>query len=68
MKAKEIKQMSAGDLTEKLVQEKESYMKMQFNHTVSPLDSPIRLRGTRRTIARLATEIRLRELNEKLKK
>ncbi len=68
MKAKEVKQMSVSDLKEKLTQEKEAYTKMQFNHTVSPLDSPIRLRTSRRTIARLATEVRLRELNEKATK
>ncbi|MCC7301667.1 MAG: 50S ribosomal protein L29 [Bacteroidia bacterium] len=68
MKAKEIKQMSTGDLREKITQEKESYVKMAFNHSVSPLDSPIRLRITRRTIARLATELRLRELTEKANK
>ena len=65
MKAKEIKQMSTGDVNEKLALEKIAYAKMRFNHTVSPLDSPIKLRHNRRTIARLATEKRLRELNEK---
>lgn len=68
MKAKDIKQLSTGDLRDKVAQEKEAYTKLAFNHSVSPLDSPIRLRTTRRTIARLATELRLRELNEKANK
>lgn len=68
MKAKEVKQMSTGDLRDKIVQEKEAYTKMIFNHSVSPLDSPIRIRSSRRTIARLATELRLRELTENANK
>ncbi len=64
MKAKEVKQLSTADLKEKLAAEKENISKLRFNHSVSPLDSPIRIRGIRRTIARFATELRLREKQE----
>lgn len=68
MKAKEVKQLSVSDLKEKFAQEKENLGKMKFNHAISPLDSPIRIREVRKTVARLATELRERENKEKATK
>jgi large subunit ribosomal protein L29 len=40
---------------------------MKLNHHINPLDNPMKLRQTRRNIARLMTELRLRELKEQNK-
>jgi large subunit ribosomal protein L29 len=54
---KNYNEMSKEDLTKKLVDEKKSYHKMQFNHAVSPLANPIELRDVRRNIARIFTAL-----------
>ncbi len=62
MKQKEITQMSLSEIQEKLAEEKASLVKLELNHTVSPIENPLKIRGSRRTIARLNTEIRKREI------
>lgn len=62
MKNNEIKELSASDLQEKLVTLKADLVKMRMNHAVSPLENPLALRTQRKTIARLLTELRKREL------
>lgn len=65
MKKEEIKELSTADLLERLdVMEKE-YMQLKVNHAVSPLDNPAKITADRRMIARVKTELRLRELNNK---
>lgn len=49
--------MSKEELERSVVQEKQRYYKMQFNHAVSPLASPIELRVVRRNIARMLTAL-----------
>jgi len=36
---------------------------LKLNHAISPLDNPLQIKEVRRTIARLATELRQREQN-----
>jgi len=40
---------------------------MKMNHAISPLENPLEIRNTRRTIARLKTELRRRQLEESKK-
>lgn len=47
--------MTKEDLVKSIVEEKQSYHRMQFNHAVSPLANPIELRVVRRNIARMLT-------------
>jgi ribosomal protein L29 len=49
--------MSKEDLTKSLISEKMKYHRMQFNHAVSPMASPIELRFVRRNIARMFTAL-----------
>jgi large subunit ribosomal protein L29 len=49
--------MAKEDLVKGIVQEKQRYYKMQFNHAVSPLANPIELRAIRRNIARMLTAL-----------
>ncbi len=64
MKNSEIKELSTGELAERIVDEKTTLTRMRMNHAVSPLENPLKLRESRRLIARLKTELRKRELNE----
>ena len=64
MKTREIKELTTAEIQDRLVAEKENLTKMTLNHAISPLDDPALIRETRRTIARLATELRQRELNQ----
>ncbi|CAN5905596.1 50S ribosomal protein L29 [soil metagenome] len=62
MKQKEISQMSLSEINDKLTEEKGILVKLELNHTVSPIENPLKIRGSRRMIARLNTEIRKREI------
>ncbi len=64
MKQIDIKDLSTEDLTEKLLEQKEMLIKLKMNHTVSPLETPKQLGGIRKTIARVKTELRKRDLQE----
>jgi large subunit ribosomal protein L29 len=61
----EIKELSSQELRERLDNEKSLMVRMKLNHAISPLDNPIKIRDTRKNIARLETELRTRELNSK---
>ncbi len=65
MKNSEIRELTDKELKEKLEDEKTLLVRMRLNHAVSPLDNPNELGKTKKTIARLHTEIRRRELENK---
>ena len=52
-------------MIERLAEEKERLTKLRLSHAVSPLENPQVIKETRRTIARLNTELRRRELEAK---
>ena len=62
MKQKEIKDLSATELQEKLKQTKKAYADLKMAHAISPIENPLQIRSVRRTVARLATELTKREL------
>ncbi len=64
MKQSEVKELSITELREKLGETKKSYADLKMSHTISPLENPIQLQGIRRTIARIATELTNREIQE----
>ena len=63
MKIAEIREMSTNDRVERLQAEEANYQQLVLNHSISPLDNPSQIRQLRRTIARMKTELRQRELN-----
>lgn len=65
MKKEEIKELSTADLKERLAEMQKEYRQLVVNHSVSPLDSPAKITADRRMIARVQTELRARELNNK---
>ncbi|MEI6312901.1 MAG: 50S ribosomal protein L29 [Bacteroidota bacterium] len=50
-----------SDLVTKIGEEKLNYKKMKFTHAISSSESPIKLRGQRREIARMLTELNKRK-------
>lgn len=63
MKIKEVKELSTKELVERMDAEMSSLDQKQINHSISPLDNPAAMKEQRRTIARLKTVLRQRELN-----
>ena len=57
MKNKDIVALSTAELQEKIKEEKSMLTKLKLNHTVAPIENPIKIRDTRKEVARLATEI-----------
>jgi len=65
MKQIDIKDLSVDDLTEKFAEQKDVLSKLKLGHAVSPLENPMQIKEVRRTVARLKTELRKRELQAK---
>ncbi|HEX5653634.1 MAG TPA: 50S ribosomal protein L29 [Chitinophagaceae bacterium] len=59
---KSIHGMNEQDLTARLEEDKQRLKKLEFAHAISPLENPMTLRGLRKDIARLQTEIKNRQL------
>jgi large subunit ribosomal protein L29 len=64
MKNSEIKALSVAELVEKIGTEKEALRKMQFAHQVTAIENPMKLRESRKLVARLHTELRAKELQK----
>ena len=64
MKSKELKEIETKDLVEKLENAQAALDTMKLNHQISPLENPSQIRTARRDIARMKTELRMRELNK----
>jgi large subunit ribosomal protein L29 len=67
MKQNVIKELSNDDLIERLEEEEKQLVRLKLNHAVSPLENPNKIVDYRRTVARLKTEIRKRQLEGTLK-
>jgi large subunit ribosomal protein L29 len=62
MKMSELKEMADKELMERLQTEQENLIRLRLNHSVSPLDNPMKIRESRRNIARMHTMLRSREV------
>ena len=63
MEQKVIRELTTGEIVERLDEEKKQLVKLRLNHAVSPLENPNKITAYRKTIARLETELRQRALN-----
>ena len=61
MKQSEINELSVEELKEKVADYKKQHADLKMAHSVTPLENPLQIRNTRRTLARLATELTKRE-------
>jgi large subunit ribosomal protein L29 len=64
MKTSEIRELTTKELVEKIQVEKENLVRLRLNHAVSPLDNPMKIKESKRNIARLKTILRQRELSD----
>lgn len=62
---KSIHGMNENDLKARLQEDELRLKKLQFAHAISPLENPMTIRGLRRDIARLKTELKKRVLENK---
>jgi len=58
---KSIHGMNENDLKARLEEDKLRMKKLHFAHAISPLENPMTIRGLRRDIARLETELKNRK-------
>ncbi len=63
MEQKVIRELTTGEILERLDEEKKQLVKLRLNHAVSPLENPNKISAYRKTIARLETELRRRVLS-----
>ena len=64
MKNSELKGLSLEELNNKLAAEKENYSKLKFAHSITPIENPMKIRESRKLVARIETEIRAKELSK----
>ena len=64
MKKEDIKSLSVEELQDKLNQEQEAFVKLKFAHAISPVENPMKIRASRRAIARIQTELRAKQLTK----
>jgi large subunit ribosomal protein L29 len=65
MKQSVVRELSTSELKERLETEKKQLLKLKFNHAVSPLENPMKIKAYKQTVARLETELHARILKEK---
>ena len=56
MKVKEIRNLSAAEMNEKVVSLKEELFNLRFQHATGQLENPKRIREVKKTIARIKND------------
>ena len=64
MKNEEIKGLNLAEIKEKLTTETEALRKLKFAHKVSSIENPMKIRQTRKLVARLKTELAAKETSK----
>ena len=59
---KTIKDLNVADLKVKITEDQLRLKKLEFAHAISPLENPMNIRGLRRDVARLQTELKKKEM------
>jgi large subunit ribosomal protein L29 len=62
-----LNDLTDQELNEKLKDDQSQFTRMKFNHAVSPIENPMRLRQLRKDVARIHTEITRRNSQSKTK-
>lgn len=63
MKIAKLKELTKQELLDKLAEENANLVRVKLSHSVSPLDNPSQIKAIRKNIARINTELTLRDLN-----
>jgi len=64
MKASEVRELSPAELEQELGELKSELFKLRFQLATNQLDNPMRLRDVKKSIARVKTVIREKEIHE----
>ena len=64
MNIEEIRELTDAELLERIEEDRELLQRMYFNHAISEIESPSKIRTTKRAIARMLTVIREREMEK----
>ncbi len=59
---KSIQGLGEEDLTARIKEDELRLKKLEFAHTLSPLENPMSIRGLRKELARLKTELKKKQL------
>ncbi len=59
---KSIKDLNEQDLNARIQEDELRLKKLEFGHAISPLENPMSIRGLRKDVARLKTELKKRQL------
>ena len=59
---KSIQGLNESDLQARIKEDEVRLKKIQFAHSISPLENPVSIRGLRRDIARLKTELKKKKI------
>ena len=59
---KSLKELTITDLKARIDEDQIRLKKLEFAHAISPLENPMSIRGLRKDIARLKTELKKKEL------
>ena len=65
MKAQVLTDMPENELQDLLATERERLIKMKMSHAVSPMENPLQIKFTRKTIAKVMTELSKRRNTSK---
>lgn len=57
MKQSIVNELTTEEIKSRITEEKGNLQKMRMSHAVSPVDNPLKIRSTRRLVARLKTEL-----------
>ena len=61
MKQQEVIKLSNDELKEQLIENKKKFNELKMAHAVSPLENPIQIKAVRKSIARIMTELTIRD-------
>ena len=64
MKANEIRKMTSSDLEKELVELKSELFKLRFQLALNGLENPMKIKNTKKDIAKIKTILKERELTE----
>ena len=67
MKTAEIRELTIKELEERIENEQAQLVKLKLNHSISPLDNPMKITVTRKNISRMKTILSERNLKENQK-
>jgi large subunit ribosomal protein L29 len=59
---KSIQGLSEQDLQARITEDEQRLKKLEFAHAISPLENPMSIRGLRKEVARLKTELKKKQL------